>query len=152
MSEKAILVVGERSGPFESILRALDRLVEASVVRSESALGAAPLVLHERIALIVIFANSTSVRAKIDGLLWSASTAKHAIPVLVVSEEYREADALTYFRMGVADYLSARDHLDRIAAVAGRLAGLADAGPHAETDPSEVVAKRSRDPAASPLA
>ena len=152
MSEESILLVGERSGPVESIHRAFDGLVEASIVRSESALEAAPLVMHERIALIVIFTNSTSVRTEIDDLLWSASTAKHAIPVLVVSEEYREADALTYFRMGVADYLSAPDHLDRIAAVAGRLAGLEACPPHDASERCEAVAKPSRKRAAFPIA
>ena len=41
--------------------------------------------------------------------------------MVAVADRYDEAEALTLFRMGVADYLSLSDHRDAIPAVVGYL-------------------------------
>lgn len=49
-----------------------------------------------------------------DRLLWASSKLARHTPVVVVTDRYRDEQAVTFYRMGVSDYISKTDHLSSL--------------------------------------
>jgi DNA-binding NarL/FixJ family response regulator len=67
--------------------------------------------------------------ASVCEMLASCSSARRPVPVVALSDRYDQAEALTLFQMGVADYLSLADHRHRLPGVIASLvarAGLSE--------------------------
>ena len=122
MSERLVVIVsldagGRSASPFEAWpgspgVRFLKTNVE----------DAAEIVRTRRPSALAYVQAFPDEAYAVSGLLGVCSESKPRVPVVVVTETYDESEATAYFRMGVEDYLSLRDHRDRIPAL---LAGIA---------------------------
>jgi DNA-binding response OmpR family regulator len=143
MSDKAVLLVGRTEDRLEPVKAELRKLRGIDILCADSEHEAALMAGREGIVLIVVL-GAAGDREDTDRLLCASRTAKESPPVLVVTDCYSEAQAITYFQMGVADYLSITDHVDRLSTVAAQLTGLVEPAPDPLPRPREVAQRGGR--------
>lgn len=102
-----------------------------SDVRGVVAAGCADLTIYYRI--------EDESREGVDAALWARSKASHLAPLVVLSDHYDEAEATTFFRMGVTDYLGVSDHADRLAGLVAVLLGPGGDADDAENQPGGTL-------------
>jgi DNA-binding NtrC family response regulator len=64
--------------------------------------------------LIAIHLRGGVTDAQVAYLLGKATLPQQQVPVVVISDHYDTERALALFRLGVTDYISRSDHLDRL--------------------------------------
>jgi hypothetical protein len=74
------------------------------------------------LGLVVVHLDESIDHGTVASVLRRSSIRPRPVPVLVVSESYRPEEALAMFRMGVAEYVSREDHIERLADLIGILA------------------------------
>jgi len=74
------------------------------------------------LGLVVVHLDKSIDHGTVASVLRRSSIRPRPVPVLVVSESYQTQEALAMFRMGVADYVSREDHIERLADLIGILA------------------------------
>lgn len=74
------------------------------------------------LGLVVVHLDESIDHETVASVLRRSSIRPRPVPVLVVSESYQPEEALAMFRMGVADYVSREDHIERLADLIGILA------------------------------
>ncbi len=79
-------------------------------------------VTQEDLGLIAVHLDEDTGAGRVAHLLWVSSMRPHPVPVVAVSETYREREALDMLRMGVADYVSRSEHLGKLGPVFSALA------------------------------
>ncbi|MGP0066007.1 MAG: hypothetical protein ACLQGP_20705 [Isosphaeraceae bacterium] len=68
--------------------------------------------------LIVVHWNRHGGRSEeLNRLLWATTVLARAVPVLVIADRYRVDQATTFYRMGVAEYISRTHHADQLGRV-----------------------------------
>jgi DNA-binding response OmpR family regulator len=99
--------------------------------------------------LIAIHLDESTGAQQVCRLLWLSSLKSRHVPVLAVSETYEPREATDMLRMGVSDYVSRADHLDKLGTVIATLTQ----NPRKSAPPNEKPeARRARGqrPAPSP--
>ena len=68
--------------------------------------------------LIVVHWNRHGGRSEeLNRLLWATTVLARGVPVLVIADRYRVDQATTFYRMGVAEYISRTHHADQLGRV-----------------------------------
>ena len=131
------------------------RLVgRARVVATGSMAEACDLLSCSGARLIALNCSSGAMsQDELDNLLWVNSTLAHPAIVLVVDDGYQADRALTFFRMGVDEYISVPDHSARLATVLRHLlaATPTDSRVVQESTPARPRTARASQPADSRL-
>lgn len=124
MPEQRVLVISRESTAVPESF--LDRQATRRGPRyALASVEHAAALMRETAPSLVVFVDSRDEnRSDLAHVLWACSTAKKAVPVVALVESYNTDDALTCFRMGVADYLSLNEHDRQIADVVHDLLGL----------------------------
>lgn len=91
--------------------------------------------------LILAHLDAGIDRAQLGWMIGEVGIRSLPVPFVALSETYRADEAISLFRMGVADYLSRADHLDKIATVINSLTC-----PSQEADERLVAADHSPSP------
>ena len=79
-------------------------------------------VSNDQLSAVLFLQTAHDECYDVARILSACTSTRRPVPVVVVVDQYNEAEALTYFQMGVAEYLSLRDHKDRIATIVHSLA------------------------------
>ena len=75
----------------------------------------------ESVGLILVHLEGKNSLVEVARVLWLCSLSRRPASVIALGNEYRLEDALPLFQLGVADYLSCRDHLDQLSLLIGSL-------------------------------
>ncbi len=133
MSQARVLVVS-RDNAFVSRLRAeLASLGGPELHICEGIERAFAAVLHGDYQVVVAHLNAGIDRAQLGRMIREVASQK-VIQVLALSDTYRTEEALSFFQLGVVDYLSLVDHHDQIAPLVKSLAEAAALPPSADED------------------
>ena len=123
MAEKRLVVVCRDACQFDRTCRDLSTSGDGWVRGVLDVDDLAQVVDDVEVGLVVYVQGMANDRSRVDRVLWHVTRAQRPVPVVVIADFYDEAEALTWFQMGVADYLSLADHRDRLARVVAELAG-----------------------------
>ncbi|MCA1686283.1 MAG: hypothetical protein LC745_09950 [Planctomycetia bacterium] len=147
MTEKAVLFLCRVPDLTAAVRQELQKLGKTRLDCFESIDRALKDSEPEDYSLILIHWNRSEGRNPVDELLWLGSTARRRIPIIVLSDHYDQADALTFFRIGVTDYLSLHDHRTSLGAIVehhGVPRPFSNASPFAGLVERVTVGSRSR--------
>jgi len=91
------------------------RLVVAATIDE-----ACSLLATVRPRLVVVNLSRHGVHyEELDQLLWTTTVLARRIPVVVIADRYRTDQAITLYRMGVAEYISRTHHIDQCGRILG---------------------------------
>jgi DNA-binding NarL/FixJ family response regulator len=124
MTSKQLVVVANdpfRFGPIQEGLAEVDGL---ELIQAEATDEAACLLGNESVAMVVVTQRNGEAPIRLLGLIAGCSSRAVPVPIVVVTDCYDEAEATTFFRLGVADYLSLADHVNQIRSVVQTILGL----------------------------
>jgi hypothetical protein len=124
MRDKAVLLVCEESSRFRPLRSEFAKLGPRVAWQVATEDDAAERLEFEEFSLVVAYLDEACRLEQVDALLWAASRAQQPVALLTLSDAYDPAEALTLFRMGVADYLSLEHHRESLASVITELIGL----------------------------
>src|SRR5689334_4879425 len=110
MTEKAILFICHDLHLADRIARDLGPWAKSRVWNMETVDDAVALGDLGEFALILLHLDGSDDLGQVDALLWSCSTARSPVPVITLKAVYDVHEALTYFQMGVTEYLSLTEH------------------------------------------
>ncbi len=132
MTDQAILVVCQEPDLARSLCQNLEKTCGIGVSLFASVSEVMTFRALDGFALALVCLNGHGDLKQLGDLLLKCSRAGRALPVIIVSDVYDEAEGLTCFQMGVTDYLSWQDHREALADLVGRLilpqSGGAEAG------------------------
>ena len=121
MTEKTVLFICHEPVVAERLARDLQGSGETLVRCVAAVEHATSFGGLDEFGLILFYLGGSDDRDRVDELLWVRSTARRPVPVVALSDRYDETEALTFFRMGVSDYLSLIDHRELLPSVVDRL-------------------------------
>lgn len=123
MAQKTILLVSHGTHEESTVHHVLQRPDVQSWIRVARVADVRSLLKSGPIGVILVTLDGFHSLADVGEVLWSCSVAGRTVPVVVLSEQYNEAEALTLFRMGVTDYLGIDEHLGKLMHVIESLIG-----------------------------
>jgi hypothetical protein len=117
MTEKAILFICHDLDLADRIARDLGPWAKGRIWSVATVDDAVALGDLGEFALILLYLDGSDDLGQVDALLWSSSTARAPVPVIALRAVYDVNEALTYFQMGVTEYLSLSEHRQAIPSV-----------------------------------
>jgi DNA-binding NarL/FixJ family response regulator len=140
MVANSVLLISREARFVEQVRGELDRRAGVRLDVVEDFEEACEGVTQEDLGLIAVHLDEDTGPDRVAHLLWVSSMRPHPVPVVAVSETYREREAIDLIRMGVADYVSRSDHRGKLGPVFSALAQDARIGPAPSPEDPEDLA------------
>ena len=117
MFNATVLMISRDRSLNRSVSRGINALqgFELRIVEGLDQIGTS--IKEKGLDLVMVHLDGSMGYAQVARVLWMSSILPRPVPVLAVTERYRIQEALAMFRMGVADYVSRADHLDKLGAL-----------------------------------
>lgn len=140
-ASRRVLLVSGVDGLVEAVC--LNRLAAAGleVHRARSIEEAVLRIECEPFVAVFARASTGAGRSTVERLITALGGAGRLASIVALADFYDEAEALGLFQIGVADYLSIREHIDKLAYVATHLPGR-----HTESRMDRIDASRLTSP------
>jgi DNA-binding response OmpR family regulator len=122
MLANSVLLISREARLVEQLRGELDSRAGVRLDVVEDFEEACGEVTQKDLGLIAVHLDEDTGPSRVAHLLWVSSMRPHPVPVVAVSEVYREGEALDLLRMGVADYVSRSDHRGKLGPVISALA------------------------------
>ena len=128
------------------------RLVQGTrLVVTGSTEEACDLLRYTGARLIVVdWQDATISSEQMDHLLWANSILAHPATVMVVEESYQKQHALSFFQMGVDDYIGLSEHSDELRMILARLLARTTTPPIRSTQTVSQAPRPVQDPLPQP--
>ncbi len=143
MIDVTILAVTENPNWLEFFWTELRSIQGSRLVVTGSVEEACELLDCTDARLIVVdWQDCTLSSEQIDNLFWANSVLAHPAKVLVVEENYRSEHALSFFQLGVDEYIGVSEHSGQLRTILDGL--LEPTTPHLSRGEAAVVSQTPR--------